>query len=504
MSELAHSKGDNSEGYIMSIDAGTTNVNCTLYDRLGSAAGFGQRTVSQFFPNPGWVEQDPTEILEAVADSVRDATADAGCREKDIVAMGIANQRETAVVWDRRTGRPLHNAIGWQCRRTSEICDDIREEHGEWIRERTGLKVDAYFSATKLKWMLDNVPGMRISAERGDALFGTVDTWLLWKLTGGKVHATDVSNASRTMMFDIGRMRWDSEILEVLGIPEAMLPDVKQSSDDFGTVSSVGSRIPISGVMGDQQAALFGQACFSKGDSKCTYGTGGFMLTNTGDKPAVSRNGLLTTVAWNIGGRTTYALEGSIYSTGAAIDWMKDIGLIGTLAQTEDLAKAVPDTGGCYLVPAFSGLGAPYWDQYARGAIVGITRGTTKAHMVRAALEASAYQVDAVIEAMEEDSGTEVGMLKIDGGMSVNDFTAQFQADISDIEVVRPRNIETTSMGAAYMAGLSAGFWKSTDEISEIWKAERSFRPSMAIGTRSALRRGWEDAVNRARTGHAV
>lgn len=500
MSELAHSEVSRGSKYIISIDAGTTNVNCTVYDGRGTAIGSGQRPISQRFPVPGWVEQDPVEIWEAVRDSMRDAVEDAGCGARDISAMGIANQRETSIVWDRHTGRPLHDAIGWQCRRTSQICDALREEHGGWIRERTGLKVDAYFSATKLKWLLDNVPDLRKSAECGDALFGTVDSWIIWKLTGGKVHATDVSNASRTMLFDIGKMCWNNEILELLNIPEQMLPDVRQSSGDFGTVSSVGERIPITGVLGDQQAALFGQACFSEGDSKCTYGTGGFLLSNTGDRRVTSGNGLLATVAWGIGGKTTYALEGSIYSTGAAVEWMRDLGLIDTLAQTEDMAKSVPDSGGCYFVPAFSGLGAPYWDQYARGAIVGVTRGTTRAHLVRAALEASAYQVDAVIGAIEDDTGSEIGALKIDGGMSANDFVAQFQADLSDIDVVRPLNIETTSMGAAYMAGLTAGFWKNTTEISGTWKEERSFRPYMDMDERASLRRGWDRAVCCSRT----
>lgn len=484
---------------IMAVDAGTTNSTCTVFGSGGEIYGFGQRRLTQHYPKPGWAEQDPMEIWETVREAMRDAAEDAKVSPGDITALGISNQRETAVVWDRRSGHPVYNAIVWQCRRTSEFCDELRTQHGDMIREKTGLKADAYFSATKLKWILDNVPDARKRGERGELLFGTVDSWLIWKLTGGKVHATDPSNASRTMLFNINTMSWDREIMDLLKIPESMMPEVRESSGDYGTVSSFEDRIPITGVMGDQQAAMFGQACFSEGDAKCTYGTGGFLLTNIGGKPALSRNGLLTTVAWSIGGKTSYALEGSIYSAGAAAEWIKDMGIVGTLAQTDDLAESVPDAGGCYFVPAFTGLGAPYWDQHARGTIVGLTRGTTRPQVVRATLESAAYQVDAVMEAVKEDSGAAVGMLKIDGGMSANNFVAQFQADISDVKVIRPRNTETTSLGTAYMAGLAAGVWKNTEEIAGIWKEERTFEPSMDGERRRSLKSGWERAVRCAR-----
>ncbi|MBQ2134603.1 MAG: glycerol kinase GlpK, partial [Phascolarctobacterium sp.] len=447
--------------YIMSLDLGTTSCRSILFDKNGQICSVAQKEFTQYFPEPGWVEHDAEEIWATQKGLMFEALEKLGVEMSDVAGIGITNQRETTVVWDKQTGRPVCKAIVWQCRRTAEYCDELKAQGlADMFREKTGLVLDAYFSGTKLKWILDNVPNARERAEAGELLFGTIDTWIIWKLTHGKVHVTDYSNASRTMLFNIHTLEWDEEILKILDIPRQMLPEVKASSCLYGHTEAriFGEEVPIAGAAGDQQCALFGQTCFAPGEAKNTYGTGGFMLMNTGEKPVASKNGLVTTIAWGVDGKVEYALEGSIFVAGAAIQWLRDqLGLIRDSAESEVLAKAVPDTNGCYMVPAFVGLGAPHWDQYARGAIVGLTRGTNRNHIVRATLESLAYQVTDVLKAMEEDSGIKLGTLAVDGGACANDFLMQFQADIINTVVARPKTIETTAMGAAYLAGLAVG-----------------------------------------------
>ena len=493
---------------ILAIDQGTTGTTVVLFDRAGRAVGRGYREITQHYPKPGWVSHDAQEIWLHSLAAIADAKADAGVDDSAIAAIGMTNQRETTVIWDAKTGEPLAPAIVWQCRRTAEMCDEIRERDGgdlaREIAERTGLVVDAYFSATKISWLLDNVPGARIRAENGELRFGTIDSWLIWNLTGGRVHATDQTNASRTMLFNIHSLRWDPFLLDAFQIPESLLPRVQASSGEFGgtiNVGAIGAEIPIAGVAGDQQSALFGQACYVPGMVKCTYGTGAFLLMQTGEKAIRSSHGLLTTIAWNVDGVTEYALEGGIFIAGAAIQWLRDeLKLIGSSAESESIASTVPDSGGVYLVPAFVGLGAPHWDQYARGALVGLTRGSNRAHIVRAAIESIAYQVRDVVDAMTMESGLKVGEIRIDGGAAANNLLGQFQADILGSPVIRPRVIETTAMGAAFLAGLAVGYWSSRTEIGELWAADRRFEPTMPEDTRERLYRGWTRAVDRSRS----
>ncbi|HOB34600.1 MAG TPA: glycerol kinase GlpK [Bacillota bacterium] len=490
--------------YILALDQGTTSSRAILFDRAGCIVAAAQKEFTQIYPQPGWVEHDALEIWAAQSQVAREAVAKAGADPREIAALGITNQRETTVVWDRRTGQPVHNAIVWQCRRTAAICDELKAVPGmeEYIRENTGLVIDAYFSATKLKWILDNVEGARARAEAGDLLFGTVDTWLIWNLTGGKVHVTDYSNASRTMLFNIHTLDWDEKILARLEIPRSMLPEVRPSSAVYGYTAPdiLGAELPIAGAAGDQQAALFGQTCFQSGMAKNTYGTGCFMLMHTGQKPVPSNNGLLTTIAWGIGGRVEYALEGSIFIAGAAVQWLRDeLRIVKSAGETRELAEKVPDSNGVYVVPAFVGLGAPYWDMYARGAIVGLTRGARAEHIVRATLEAIAYQTRDVLEAMQQDAGLKLRLLKVDGGAAANDFLMQFQADILDVPVERPQTVETTALGAAYLAGLAAGFWSGQEDVAANWLLDRRFEPRMAAAERDKLYRGWRKAVERAR-----
>ena len=490
--------------YILALDQGTTSSRAILFDRAGRAVAVAQKEIRQLYPQPGWVEQDPMEIWGTQSGVAREVLEKAGASPAEVAAIGITNQRETTLVWDRASGRPIHNAIVWQCRRTAALCDELKARGLEpEVRERTGLVLDAYFSGTKLKWILDRVPGARERARAGELLFGTVDTWLIWNLTRGKVHATDCSNASRTMLFNLRERRWDPVLLEALDIPPAMLPEVRPSSGVFGRTDPGtfgGCRIPIAGAAGDQQAALFGQACFAPGMAKNTYGTGCFMLMNTGARAVPSRHGLLTTIAWEVDGQVEYALEGSIFVAGAAVQWLRDeMKLIESAAQSETLARSVPDTLGVYVVPAFVGLGAPHWDMHARGTIVGLTRGAGREHVVRATLEAIAYQVCDVIQAMEEDSGIRLHALKVDGGAVANDFLMQFQADMLGVPVDRPVVTETTALGAAFLAGLAVGFWKDRAELSATWNLDRSFRPAMAPGLRAANLAGWRRAVERSR-----
>jgi len=489
--------------YIMSLDQGTTSSRCILFDRNGNIASIAQKEFTQIFPEPGWVEHDPMEIWSSQIGVVTEAMAKIGASAGDIAGIGITNQRETTIVWDRHTGIPVHNAIVWQCRRTAGICENLKAEgYEERIKRKTGLILDAYFSGTKVKWILDNVPGAREEAEKGNLLFGTVDTWLIWNLTKGKVHVTDYSNASRTMLFNILELEWDKDILDALGIPESMLPEVKPSSMIYGHTdpSLTGGAIPIAGAAGDQQAALFGQACFEPGTAKNTYGTGCFMLMNTGRKAVDSTLGLLTTIAWCIDGKVDYALEGSVFVAGAAVQWLRDeLKLIETAADSEECAKSVDDTNGVYVVPAFVGLGAPYWDPYARGIIVGLTRGAKKEHIIRATLEALAYQTNDVLKIMQLESGISLTALKVDGGACANDFLMQFQSDILNVPVQRPVVIETTALGAAYLAGLATGYWKNRNEIASNWAVSRTFTPGMGHEERDHLIRGWEEAVRRSR-----
>ena len=485
--------------YCMALDAGTTSNRCILFNEKGEMCSVAQREFTQYFPKPGWVEHDADEIWASMLGVAVEAMNKIGATAQDIAAIGITNQRETAIVWDKNTGVPVYHAIVWQCRRTSEYCDQLKEKGlTEKFREKTGLVIDAYFSGTKIKWILDNVPGARQKAEAGELLFGTVETWLIWKLTKGAVHVTDYSNASRTMLFNINTLKWDEEILEELQIPGIMLPEVKPSSCVYGMAdpSFLGGEIPVAGAAGDQQAALFGQTCFQPGEAKNTYGTGCFLLMNTGEKPVFSRNGLVTTIAWGLDGKVTYALEGSIFVAGAAIQWLRDeMRLIDCAADSEYMAKKVKDTNGCYVVPAFTGLGAPHWDQYARGTIVGITRGVNKYHIIRATLESLAYQVNDVLEAMRADSGIELSSLKVDGGASANNFLMQTQADIIDAPVKRPVCVETTAMGAAYLAGLAVGYWSDKEDVRKNWAIDETFLPKISGQEREKRIRGWNKAV---------
>ncbi len=485
--------------YVMALDAGTTSNRCILFNEKGEMCSVAQKEFTQYFPQPGWVEHDADEIWSTQLGVAVEAMSKIGARAEDIAAIGITNQRETTIVWDKNTGEPVYHAIVWQCRRTSEYCDSLKDKGlTELFREKTGLIIDAYFSGTKLKWILDHVEGARERAERGELLFGTVETWLIWKLTRGKVHVTDYSNASRTLMFNIRELKWDQEILGILGIPECMLPKPVPSSCVYGMADSsfFGGEIPIGGAAGDQQAALFGQTCFAPGEAKNTYGTGCFLLMNTGEQPVYSEHGLVTTIAWGLDGTVQYALEGSIFVAGASIQWLRDeMRLIDSAADSEYMARKVKDTNGCYVVPAFTGLGAPHWDQYARGTIVGITRGVNKYHIIRATLESIAYQVEDVLSAMEADSGITLSALKVDGGASANDFLMQTQADMIGAPVNRPVCVETTAMGAAYLAGLAVGYWKDKEDVKENWQTDRVFVPEIDRSEREKRLRGWRRAV---------
>lgn len=486
--------------YIMALDSGTTSNRAILFDKSGQICSVAQKEFRQIFPHPGWVEHDADEIFTTQLEVARQAMAAIGATAADIGAIGITNQRETTICWDRHTGEPVYNAIVWQCRRTADYCDSlVAEGLVDAIRSKTGLVIDPYFSGTKIRWILENVPGVRQRAEAGDILFGTVETWLIWKLTGGKVHVTDYSNASRTMLFNINTLQWDKDILQQFGIPECMLPTPVPSSQCYGHTEAqfLGAPIAIAGAAGDQQAALFGQACFAPGNSKCTYGTGAFLLMNTGETPIFSKNGLVTTIAWGLDGKVNYALEGSIFVAGAAIQWLRDeLRVIESAADSEYMAQKVKDTGGSYVVPAFTGLGAPYWDAYARGAVLGLTRGVNKYHIIRATLDSITYEIGDVLSAMEADSGITLSALKVDGGASSNNYLMQTQADISAAPVDRPRCVETTAAGAAYLAGLAAGFWKDQAEIRAIRETDRIFTPQLAEALRQSRLEGWKKAVS--------
>lgn len=485
--------------YVMALDQGTTSARCILYDKQGKQASIAQKEFKQFYPNGGWVEHDPMEIWSTQIGVAQEALLKIDATYKDIDSIGITNQRETTIVWDKTTGEPVYNAIVWQCRRTAEFCDSLREKGlADMFRKKTGLLIDPYFSATKLRWILKNIENGYKRAEAGELLFGTVETWLIWKLTDGKVHVTDYSNASRTMMFNIHELCWDKDILEELGIPEIMLPKPCPSSMVYGQSSPLifGGPIKIAGAAGDQQSALFGQACFTEGETKNTYGTGGFMLVNTGEKPVESKNGLITTIAWGIDGKVFYALEGSVFVSGATIQWLRDeVKLLDDAAESESMARSVKDTAGAYIVPAFTGLGAPYWDSYARGAVLGLTRGVNKNHLVRAALESMAYQTYDLMASMTEDMGHPLSSFKVDGGACANDFLLEFQSDIMNMPLYRPKCIETTSLGAAYLAGLATGYWKNTDDIISNWQVDCVFRPDMKEEKREELLEGWHKAV---------
>ena len=485
--------------YVMALDAGTTSNRCILFNEKGEICSVAQKEFTQYFPKPGWVEHDANEIWSTQLGVAVEAMQKIGATAEDIAGIGITNQRETTIVWDKNTGEPVYHAIVWQCRRTSEYCDTLKEKGlQDTYRKKTGLIIDAYFSGTKLKWILDEVEGVRERAEKGELLFGTVESWLIWKLTKGAVHVTDYSNASRTMLYNIYDLKWDDDILEELNIPKCMLPEVKPSSCVYGMADSsfFGGEIPIAGAAGDQQAALFGQTCFKAGEAKNTYGTGCFMLMNTGEMPVVSKNDLVTTIAWGLDGKVYYALEGSIFVAGAAIQWLRDeLHIIDTAPDSEYMATKVKDTNGCYVVPAFTGLGAPYWDQYARGTIVGITRGVNKYHIIRATLESLAYQTNDVLKAMQNDAGITLSSLKVDGGACANNFLMQFQADIIGAPVKRPICVETTAMGAAYLAGLAVGYWASKEEVVKNWKISKIFEPNMSEERRKELVDGWDKAV---------
>ena len=489
--------------YLLAIDQGTTSSRAVLFDRQGQKVFVSQYEFPQRFPHAGWVEHHPEEILSTQLQAVRDCISwleQHGGNASEIASIGITNQRETTVLWNRHTGKPVYNAIVWQCRRTADFCKQLEEQNlNSFFREKTGLLIDPYFSATKIRWILDNVPNARKQAENGELLFGTVDSWLIWNLTGGKVHATDYSNASRTMLFNIHTLEWEKEILDLLDIPACILPEVRNSSGDFGRTekSLFGAEIPVSGCAGDQQAALFGQKCFCKGDVKNTYGTGGFLLMNTGESGISSQHGLLTTIAWGMENKITYAVEGSVFVSGAVIKWLRgELGLIQTAEETAAIAQSIPDNGGVYFVPAFVGLGTPYWNSEARGLLCGLTRGTGKAHIIRAALEAVAYQTADVIKAMEKDTGN-LGEIKTDGGAAQNDFLMQFQADILNRKLIRPENTESTAQGAAFLAGLHSGFWNSPEELNLLSQNFREFTPAMHPEQREQLLRGWETAVRR-------
>ena len=488
--------------YIMALDAGTTSNRCILFNEKGEICSVAQKEFTQYFPEPGWVEHDADEIWSTQLGVAVEAMNKIGVDSKDVAAIGITNQRETVIVWDKNTGEPVYHAIVWQCRRTAQFCDSLKDKGlTEFFRQKTGLIIDAYFSGTKIKWILDHVEGARERAQRGELLFGTVETWLIWKLTKGRVHVTDYSNASRTLLFNINTLEWDQEILELLDIPASMLPQVKESSCVYGEAdpSYFGGPIPIAGAAGDQQSALFGQTCFQAGEAKNTYGTGCFLLMNTGSDPVMSKNGLITTIAATLPGQVQYALEGSVFTAGAAIQWLRDeLGVISSAAESLEYARSVPDTAGVYVVPAFTGLGAPYWNQYARGMITGVTRGFSRAHLVRATLESIAYQTSDICKAMENDAGVPLTRLKVDGGASANDFLMQFQSDMLGSEVVRPKCIETTAMGAAYLAGLAVKFWESLDDVRASWETETVFRPEMDETHRDGLLKGWQKAVKTA------
>lgn len=490
--------------YVMALDQGTTSCRAILFDKDSKIIGVTQKEFAQIYPKAGWVEHDAEEIWSTQYGVIAELFAKTGIKVDEIASIGITNQRETTVVWDKNTGKPVYNAIVWQCRRTTAICDDLKAKgYEDMVREKTGLVVDAYFSGTKVKWILDNVEGARAKAEKGELLFGTMDTWLIWKLTGGKVHVTDYSNASRTMMFNIRELHWDNELLKMLEVPQGMLPEVHNSSEVYGNTDAgvfLGFEIPIAGVAGDQQAALFGQACYEPGDAKNTYGTGCFMLMNTGSKIHTSKHGLLTTIAWGIDGKVEYALEGSVFIAGAAIQWLRDgLKMIDVAPDSEYFANKVKDTDGVYFVPAFVGLGAPYWDMRARGGIFGLTRGTTKYHIIRAALDSLAYQTKDVLGSMEADSGITLKSLRVDGGAVANNLLMQFQADILGTRVDRPEIVETTALGAAYLAGLAVGFWTSKEELASRWLLDRRFEPEMEEEKRAKLYRGWLKAVERSK-----
>jgi glycerol kinase len=488
--------------YVLALDQGTTSSRAIVFDHAGQIQSIAQKEFRQIFPQPGWVEHDPDEIWSSQLDVAAEAIANAGLSGRDIAAIGITNQRETTVVWDRRSGQPVYNAIVWQDRRTAGLCDELRAAgHEDVFQRKTGLPLDAYLAGTKLRWILDNVPDARRRAEVGELAFGTVDSWLLWKLSGGAMHVTDATNASRTLLFDITRQAWDDELLGIMRVPRALLPEVRDSSTVYGDTDLLGGqRIPIAGVAGDQHAALLGQACTERGMAKNTYGTGCFMLMNTGDTPIPSHNRLITTTAWRIAGRPSYALEGSIFIAGAVVQWLRDgLGIIRSASEVESLAASVADNGGVYLVPAFVGLGAPHWDPYARGAIHGLTRGTTAGHLARAALESIAYQVSDLIAAMQADAGLALAELRVDGGATANDTLMQFQADLLGVPVLRPTVTETTALGAAYLAGLAVGYWSGLDEIAAQWQVERVFEPAMGRDQVDALRGDWARAVERSK-----
>ncbi|MEJ5316177.1 MAG: glycerol kinase GlpK [Tenuifilum sp.] len=494
------------EKFIMALDQGTTSSRALIFDQKGNIRSMAQKEFQQIFPKPGWVEHDPNEIWSSQVAVAAEAMSKIGINGQNLHGIGITNQRETTIVWDRNTGEPIYNAIVWQDRRTSSLCDELRAKgFTDTIRQKTGLVIDAYFSGTKVKWILDNVPGAREKANRGELAFGTVDTWLVWKLTRGRTHVTDVSNASRTMLFNINTLTWDKELLELLQIPESILPRVASSSEvyDHTNTTFFATKVPIAGIAGDQQAALFGQMCASQGMVKNTYGTGCFILMNTGKKPFLSKNNLVTTIAWQVNGDTYYALEGSIFIGGAVVQWLRDgLGIIKSSAEVEELARQVPDNGDLYLVPSFTGMGAPHWDQYARGLMIGISRGTTRAHIARAALESIAFQTMDVLDVMAKDTGINLTELRVDGGASANNLLMQFQSDVLGINVVRPKTIETTAMGAAYLAGLATGYWKNIEEIANLWQLDKTFTPGMPAETLQKMKDKWADAVERAKSWH--
>lgn len=487
--------------YILALDQGTSSSRAIVFDETGTACAVAQKEFTQIFPKPGWVEHNPHEIWSSQASVIAEAITSLDINGLNIAGIGITNQRETTIVWDEDTEEPVYNAIVWQDRRTSDYCDSLKERGlGDMIRQKTGLIIDAYFSATKIRWILENVPGAKERALAGKLRFGTVDSWLIWRLTRGEVHVTDVSNASRTMLFNINTLEWDKDLLELFGIPESMMPQVRSSSEVYGHTKTTifAHKVPIAGIAGDQQAALFGQMCTEPGMVKNTYGTGCFLLMNSGDKPILSKNNLLTTVAWRIADKTTYALEGSIFVAGSVVQWLRDgLGVISSSSEVEELASSVPDNGGVYFVPALTGLGAPWWDQYARGTITGISRGTTSAHIARAALEGIAFQTMDIVNAMSKDSGYPLKELKVDGGASRNNLLMQFQSDILGTKVIRPKVVETTALGAAYLAGLAVGYWSSLEDIRKQWQVERSFEPSMGEDEAASAKKGWEDAVQR-------
>ena len=484
--------------YIIALDQGTSSSRAIVFNEKGEICSVAQKEFTQIFPQPGWVEHNPKEIWSSQSGVMAEAIASMGIGAADIAAIGITNQRETTIVWDSETGEPVYNAIVWQDRRTSSFCDSLKiAGKTDFIRKKTGLIIDAYFSGTKIRWILENVPGAREKANKGQLRFGTVDSWLIWNLTGGKVHVTDVTNASRTMLFNIHTLTWDKELLDLLGVPESMMPKVKSCSEVYGHTSTgvLSGNVPIAGIAGDQQAALFGQMCTEPGAVKNTYGTGCFLLMNTGEKPIESRNNLLTTIAWKVGDKVNYALEGSIFVAGSVVQWLRDgLGIIKSSGEVEALAASVPDNGGVYFVPALTGLGAPYWDQYAKGCVYGITRGSTAAHIARAALEGIAFQTMDIVEAMQSDSGVKLCELKVDGGASRNNLLMQFQSDILGCDVIRPQITETTALGAAFLAGLAVGYWKSIDDIKSIWAVERRFSPADA---QAEAKKGWKDAISR-------